>query len=54
MTNPDLNRDGQVNILDLIFISNKLGQQVPQATPGDLNGDGVVNVLDLVLVSQSF
>ena len=52
MTNPDLNRDGQVNILDLIFIANKLGQQVPQATPGDLNGDGGINILDLVFVAE--
>ena len=53
MDNPDLNRDGKVNVLDLIFISNKLGQQVPEATLGDLNGDGVINILDLMLVSQS-
>ena len=51
--NPDLNRDGQVNVLDLISISNQLGQQVPQATPGDLNGDGVINILDLLLVAQA-
>ena len=53
MTNPDLNRDGVVNVLDLILIVNKLGQQVPQATPGDLNGDGVINILDLILVAQN-
>ena len=53
MDNPDLNRDGQVNVLDLIIISNQFGQQVPQATPGDLNGDGFINILDLVLVAQA-
>lgn len=52
MTNPDLNRDGKVNILDLILISKKLGQQVPQATLGDLNGDGVINLLDLTLLGE--
>ena len=51
-TNPDLNRDGKVNILDLIIISNQLGQQVPEAFPGDLNGDGAINILDLILIAQ--
>ena len=54
MSDPDLNRDGEVNILDLILIANKFGQQVPEATPGDLNGDGVINILDLNLVAQQF
>ena len=53
MTNPDLNRDGVVNVLDLIRVTQKFGQQVPQATPGDLNGDGVINILDLILVGQN-
>ena len=53
MTDPDLNRDGTVDVLDLILIANKLGQHVPQATPGDLNGDGVINTLDLTLVAQN-
>ena len=53
MDDPDLNRDGQVNVLDLVIISNQLGRQVPQASPGDLNGDGVINILDLVRVSQA-
>ena len=53
MSDPDLNRDGEVNVLDLIFISQKLGQQVPEASLGDLNGDGVINVLDLALVAQN-
>ena len=52
MDNPDLNRDGQVNVLDLVIISNQLGQQVPEAFPGDLNGDGAINILDLILIAQ--
>ena len=51
--NPDLNRDGVVNVLDLVLLSNKFGQQVPQATIGDLNGDGVINILDLTIVARA-
>ena len=51
--NPDLNRDGKVDVLDLIVVANQLGQQVPQATPGDLNGDGIINILDLVRIAQA-
>ena len=40
LPDPDINRDGVINILDLVLIANKLGQQVPQASPADLNGDG--------------
>ena len=43
----DVNRDGVVNILDLVQVSNSFGKSSP-----DLNGDGVVNILDLVFVSK--
>ena len=45
----DLNRDGTVNVLDLIIVSQAFG-----SPDGDINGDGTSNVLDLVLVSQQF
>ena len=45
----DVNRDGKVNILDLLQVANSLGQSTP-----DPNGDGVVNILDLVFVVQQF
>ena len=45
----DVNRDGVVNILDLVQVSNSFGKSSP-----DLNGDGVVNILDLVFVSGYF
>ena len=45
----DVNGDGQVNILDLIQVTNSLGKSAP-----DPNGDGVVNILDLVFVVQQF
>ena len=45
----DVNRDGKVNILDLVQVSNGFGKSTP-----DPNGDGVVNILDLVFVAQQF
>jgi hypothetical protein len=52
----DVNKDGTVNIQDLVLVASALGQ------PGnrnalqnpDVNRDGTVNVLDLVRVSNSF
>ena len=45
----DVNRDGVVNILDLVQVSNSFGKSSP-----DPNGDGLVNILDLVFVSGYF
>ena len=45
----DLNGDGVINVLDLVFVSNRFG-----TAEGDMNGDGLTNILDLVLVSQQF
>ena len=47
----DVNRDGQVTILDLILVSQQLGKRVPAGSPVDVNGDGVVTILDLIFVS---
>ncbi|MYK22367.1 hypothetical protein F4054_08905 [Candidatus Poribacteria bacterium] len=44
----DMNKDGVVNVLDLVIIANAFGSGEP-----DLNGDGIVNVLDLVLISNA-
>ena len=49
----DVNRDGQVTILDLILVSQQLGEKVPAGSPVDVNGDGVVTTLDLLFVSQA-
>ena len=48
----DVNRDGVVNILDLIRVAQQLGKRVPSDSPVDINGDGVVNIFDLTLVAQ--
>ena len=47
----DVNRDGVVNIQDLVFVASRFGQE---DTEGDVNSDGIVNILDLVLVAQNF
>ena len=48
----DVNRDGVVNILDLIRVAQQLGKSVPPNSSVDINGDGVVNIFDLTLVAQ--
>ncbi len=48
----DVNRDGIVNILDLIRVAQQLGKRVSADSPVDVNGDGVVNIFDLTLVAQ--
>ena len=48
----DVNRDGVVNILDLIRVAQQLGKRVPPNSAVDVNRDGVVNIFDLTLVAQ--
>ena len=48
----DVNRDGVVNILDLIFVAQQLGKRVSAGSPVDVNGDGIVSILDLIRVAQ--
>ena len=48
----DVNRDGSVDILDLILVAQQLGKNVASDSPVDINGDGVVNIFDLTLVAQ--
>ena len=48
----DVNRDGDVDILDLILVAQQLGTRVSANSPADINGDGVVNIFDLTLVAQ--
>ena len=48
----DVNRDGVVNILDLILVASSFGQPVPAGeNPADVNEDGIVNIVDLVKVA---
>lgn len=47
----DVNRDGQVSILDMILIAQQLGKKTPSHSAVDVNGDGVVSILDLIVVA---
>ena len=52
----DLNRDGQIDIMDLVYVARFFGQPSPatiQPTP-DLNEDGTVNIFDVILVARHF
>ena len=49
----DLNADGTVNILDLVQVSNQIGES-GEGLAGDVNMDGTVNILDLVQVASYF
>ena len=46
----DLNNDGVVNILDLVWVASQFGTT---DTPADLNADGAVNIQDLILVANA-
>ena len=48
----DINRDGVVDILDLIIVGARFGQRGQNSA--DLNGDGLVDIVDLVLVANEF
>ena len=48
----DVNRDGVVNILDLVAVASKFGEK--DAGNADVNGDGAVDIRDLVLVAGAF
>ncbi len=49
----DVNKDGNVNILDLTFVASHFGSD--DAPPeADVNGDGRVNILDLTSVASHF
>ena len=46
----DVNRDGFVDILDLVAVASGLGNE-GRSSLTDTNGDGVVNIQDLVMVA---
>ena len=49
----DVNRDGAVDILDLVLVASDFGDENRDSL-SDVNGDGIVNVLDLLLVAAAF
>ena len=48
----DLNKDGVVDILDLVIVSKHF--EMTNAPNGDVNKDGIVDILDLVAVANHF
>ena len=50
----DVNRDGQVTVIDLAIVALLYGTRVPAgiSLPVDVNADGIVNILDLTAVAQ--
>ena len=50
----DVNRDGQVSILDMILIAKHFGENAAANPAVDVNGDGRVNILDLIIVAEHF
>ena len=48
----DVNRDGQVSILDMVLVARRFGETVPTNSAVDVNGDGVVSIQDLILVAS--
>ena len=51
-TNRDVNRDGQVNVTDLLLVWLAMSQPELGIERADVNGDGSVDIWDLVLVAQ--
>ncbi len=45
----DVNKDGVVDVSDLVIVAGRVGQSGPNIA--DVNGDGVVNIQDLILVA---
>jgi hypothetical protein len=56
----DVNRDGQVDIFDLVLVGDNFGKIVeyprpnPKAPNPDVNRDGVVDIFDLTIVAVHF
>ena len=48
----DVNRDGQVSVLDLIVVGQAFGKSVALNRHTDVNRDGKINIADLVLIAQ--
>ena len=50
----DVNQDGIVSVLDMIFVAQSFGQKPPSNPRADVNKDGQVDILDLVFIAEHF
>ena len=48
----DVNRDGEVNVMDLVAVAAMIGSSNPINPRIDVNDDGIISVLDLVAIYQ--
>ena len=48
----DVNQDGQVDILDLMHVSQFLGRDVSFSPESDVDSDGIIGILDLIVIAQ--
>lgn len=49
----DMNSDGAINILDLLWMASVMGPVTPASQIADVNKDGNVNILDLLRVANN-
>ena len=50
----DANRDGTVNVLDYVLVSNNNNEITSEWEKGEMNGDGTVNFLDNGIVATNY
>ena len=51
----DVNRDGIIDIRDIVIVGQHFGQTTSPPYPSyDVNGDGIVDIRDIVIVGQHF
>ena len=50
----DVNKDGKVNIFDLVIAANQFSQSSENMLLGDVNQDHIVNIFDIVLIGSHF
>ena len=48
----DVNRDGSINLQDLIFVASQFGQSGDDSA-ADVNEDGIINIADILLVAAA-
>ena len=49
----DVNKDGRVDLLDLVFVAKHVGKNPPTNTRADVNRDGHVNIDDMILIIKA-